>query len=153
MVTSLLALAKKTKDSDDSQTANDFMESHADLEQAFEAGQPRCQKVKTEYCKCDCGKHKVIDSLSENINLEVARYILKRGNLNRGEEHITLDRVEGNNGIKWAIRKGILCMDKQGRWEYEPSPSNRDTIFLNNCRWDTAQEAINAFKSHTGADK
>ena len=30
----------------------------ADLQVAFEAGQPRCQKVKTEYCKCDCGKHK-----------------------------------------------------------------------------------------------
>ena len=22
------------------------------------AGQPRCQKVNTEYCKCNCGKHK-----------------------------------------------------------------------------------------------
>ena len=39
---------EKTKDSVDSQTANDFIESHADLEQAFEAGQS--EKV-IEICK------------------------------------------------------------------------------------------------------
>lgn len=58
METSLLEMASKTQDSIDWRVANDFMESHADLEQAFEAGRPKCQKVKTEYCKCDCGKHK-----------------------------------------------------------------------------------------------
>ena len=42
MAESLLAMAKKIKDPIDSQTANDFIESHADLEEAFEAGQESC---------------------------------------------------------------------------------------------------------------
>jgi hypothetical protein len=39
MATSLLEMAKKTQDSADWQIANDFMKSHANLEQAFKAGQ------------------------------------------------------------------------------------------------------------------
>ena len=43
---------------DYSDVFSDFIGSKEGLEMAFEAGQPRCQKVKTKYCKCNCGKHK-----------------------------------------------------------------------------------------------
>jgi len=65
----------------------------------------------------------------------------------RGDS-ITLNRVDNEDNredFKWAIRKGALCLNKQGKWEYEPLPSNMDTFFIRNCRWDTIQEAIEAF--------
>jgi hypothetical protein len=45
---------------------------------------------------------------------------------------------------KWAVRKLGECLNKQGEWEWEPMPSSRDDEFIARCRFDSAQEAIDA---------
>jgi len=55
---------------------------------------------------------------------------------------VRLERVPQENGIdKWAIRETGCCLAKDGEWEIEPMPSNRDDAFLERCRWDTAIDA------------
>lgn len=51
-------------------------------------------------------------------------------------------QIEGPD--KWAIRQGGNCLNKSGEWEWEPMPSSRDDDFLARCRFDAAQEAIDA---------
>jgi len=45
---------------------------------------------------------------------------------------------------KWKVTDGFSCLNKNGEWEYEPIPSARDKEFLARCRFDSAQEAIDA---------
>lgn len=56
----------------------------------------------------------------------------------------TLERVgrRPNEPDRWAIREFSHCLNKAGKWEYEPSPSERDEAFLKRCRWDSAEEAL-----------
>lgn len=45
----------------------------------------------------------------------------------------------------WAIVSGSECMAKDGEWEYEPMPSNRDEDFFERCRY-TYEEAVQALE-------
>jgi len=47
----------------------------------------------------------------------------------------------------WAICHGGRCMNHDGEWEHEPSPSNRDHDFLARCRWVYPSEAL-SFAHH-----
>jgi hypothetical protein len=45
----------------------------------------------------------------------------------------------------WAIlSEGNAVLNRDGKWEYEPTPSSRDEAFFARCRWPSAREA-NAF--------
>lgn len=57
---------------------------------------------------------------------------------------VTVDCVPGFNGIKWAVRRGKQCLNKNGVMEFEPLPSSRDEAFYRRCRWDSRGEAIMA---------
>ena len=80
--------------------------------------------------------------------LKIHSYILDGNQLPR----VMLVRCEQRNGtIKWAIRKGDnLCFDKNGQWEYEPSPSSRTLGFIERCRWDTIENAVNLWRQMGG---
>lgn len=45
----------------------------------------------------------------------------------------------------WAVRttRGY-CLNKKGRWEFEPMPSSRTEKFLKRCRFPTAKLAMAA---------
>lgn len=44
--------------------------------------------------------------------------------------------------INYAVRKNGFCLSKSGKWEYEPSPSNRDDDFYSMCRFESFEEAM-----------
>lgn len=46
---------------------------------------------------------------------------------------------------RWAIINSGgsgSCLNKNGEWEYQPSPSNRDEEFYKRCRYASVHEAI-----------
>jgi hypothetical protein len=47
---------------------------------------------------------------------------------------------------KYAVRRGSSVLSKEGEWEYELQPSSRDEEFLNRCRFDTFDEAAQAYE-------
>lgn len=77
-------------------------------------------------------------------NLQIRSYIVERDD---GVEMVTLDRspqIDGKD--KWAIRKGGVCLNAEGDWEYEPIPSSRDREFLQRCRFETPFHALSAWE-------
>lgn len=63
---------------------------------------------------------------------------------------VMLEAVKGREGvIRWALRdRSRNCFNKEGEWEYEPQPSSRADDFYARCRWDTVEEAYEAWKTH-----
>ncbi|OIQ64934.1 hypothetical protein GALL_535120 [mine drainage metagenome] len=56
-----------------------------------------------------------------------------------------IEKVTNRDGrASWAVRRRSAVLNKQGEFEYEPLPSNRDDAFLQRCRFDSALEAANA---------
>ena len=53
-------------------------------------------------------------------------------------------RVEAAGHGRWAVRHHSQALGRDGSWDWEPSPSNRDTAWLSQHRWDSAEEAIAA---------
>lgn len=61
------------------------------------------------------------------------------------ENPVTIDRTKQADGsIKWAVRRGAFCMNRDGDFEYEPLPSNRDSSFLARCRFESIESALAA---------
>ncbi len=74
-----------------------------------------------------------------------------RSDFNTQTPHpITFDRCLSPfyEGEKWAVRRGSSCMAKDGEWEYECLPSNRDDEFYSRCRFNSLEEAILAVKTY-----
>ena len=47
----------------------------------------------------------------------------------------------------WAVRNHGCCLNKKyNEFEYEPSPSNRDDDFIENCRFKSPSEALESFR-------
>lgn len=44
--------------------------------------------------------------------------------------------VEETAPGRWAVRRGKRCLDRDGVWEWEPIPSERDADLLARCRFD-----------------
>ena len=65
------------------------------------------------------------------------------------DDAITFDRMNSPSytGEKWAVRKNGVCLTNDGKWEYEPMPSNRDAAFYARCRFDSLEQAMAAVKS------
>lgn len=54
-----------------------------------------------------------------------------------------IERVQQVEGADlWAVRRNGDVLNKQGAWEWEPRPSERDDNFLTRCRFATSAEAI-----------
>jgi hypothetical protein len=57
-------------------------------------------------------------------------------------------RTEQRTGpAKWKVLNGGYCLTKTGDWEWEPLPSSRTDEFIQRCRFDSAQEAIDAARA------
>lgn len=71
---------------------------------------------------------------SSSVPLPVQSYALPCGG--------TLERVARRDGsFQWAIRRNGACLNREGDWEWEPRPSERDDAFFDRCRFDTPEEA------------
>lgn len=83
-------------------------------------------------------------------NLEIASYYLVNP-VNSGKAGIpvVLEKVFGREEkAKWAVRDGGDCLNKKGKFEYEPMPSSRTEDFLNRCRFSSTEEALEAWALH-----
>jgi hypothetical protein len=61
------------------------------------------------------------------------------------EDASTWDLVVEERGGLWAVSNGGVCLDRGGKEEYEPSPSNRDESFLARFRFPL-EEALEIAK-------
>jgi hypothetical protein len=53
-------------------------------------------------------------------------------------------QVEATGHGRWAVRWLGRCLARDLTWEYEPTSSSRNDNFLERCRWDNAEDAIEA---------
>lgn len=65
------------------------------------------------------------------------------------EQHLIIRKCFGSwlpQQPMWKVREvnGALCLTRQGAWEREPSPSNRDDSYYRRCRFETFEEARDA---------
>ena len=49
------------------------------------------------------------------------------------------------SGDKWCVRVLRQCLNRDAEWEWEPQPSCRDAGFYARCRFDSLEEAVEAF--------
>lgn len=61
---------------------------------------------------------------------------------------VTICRVRGRTGVRYAIRQAGACMDANGEWEIEPIPSSRTDEWLDRFRYDTLEAAKAAAETH-----
>jgi hypothetical protein len=60
-----------------------------------------------------------------------------------GFDQARIERVVQRNGdYVWAVRNCGSCLAKDGTWEYEPQPSNRDDSFIERCRFSELSDAF-----------
>lgn len=68
-------------------------------------------------------------------------------------EVINVEMVRPKSGpALWAIRMSGECMNKQGEWVTEPSPSHRDAEFVASFRFHSAGEALSVLRKALGID-
>lgn len=53
--------------------------------------------------------------------------------------------------VLWAVRSTFGVLSREGEFEYEPLPSSRSEDFLQRCRFDSAQEAFDAWQRYNQA--
>jgi hypothetical protein len=70
--------------------------------------------------------------------------------LNPIDAEIVAVKFRFNEPIGWAVRIFGYCLNKSGKWEFEPSPSNRSDAFIERTRWATAEEAAAALEAADG---
>ena len=64
-----------------------------------------------------------------------------------GPHEVRLDQcLQRDGSVLWAIREGGLCLARDGNWEYEPIPSDRDEAFFARCRFSTIAEAVSCWE-------
>ena len=59
---------------------------------------------------------------------------------------VEIDRVNSSlyKGERFAVRRSIACLSKDGRWQYEPLPSSRNLDFYHQFRFRTFKAAVAA---------
>ena len=60
--------------------------------------------------------------------------------------------VSNRGRAHWAVvQDGILNLNKDGQWQWEPQPSSRDDEFLAACRFESLAEAMAAARAAVDA--
>lgn len=63
---------------------------------------------------------------------------------------VTIRKVFGHRMPKspmWKVMRDSFAFTKDGDWEWEPVPSERDDEFYARCRFDTFEEAMAAARN------
>ena len=81
-----------------------------------------------------------------NITLEATTWAIKGDDPIHPKGRIELvPRPDGP--ARYAVRKSGDCLNREGQWEWEPRPSERDEGFFARCRFDTLDEARAALEA------
>lgn len=82
--------------------------------------------------------------------VEISAYTLPLPGV--GQEPLRIERVTRRDGsARWAVRWMDNALGKDGTFEYEPSPGNRDDDFLARCRFESAEAAVTAAREAIAA--
>lgn len=57
-----------------------------------------------------------------------------------------VERRTQRSGHLWAVTRLSSCLNRDGEWEFEPTPSSRDDAFKARCRFLTCDEAITVYQ-------
>ena len=74
----------------------------------------------------------------------------------RINEDVTIEATsfESEKPVKWAVRfRGSVMSKNTGKFVYEPFPTERTYEFLNEHRFDSAEEAEKAFYKYYNNEK
>jgi len=52
--------------------------------------------------------------------------------------------VQGDGSTRWAVRRGLMCLNAIGEWEYDAQPITRDPDFFYRCRYANSQLALSS---------
>jgi len=55
--------------------------------------------------------------------------------------------IEYRGDTGWTITQGGNCLNKDGKWEYEPMPSSRTEEFIKRTRFKDEHEALDFYNS------
>lgn len=55
-------------------------------------------------------------------------------------------------GERYTVRRLGRCLNKKGRWEWEPIPSSRTDDFYKRCRFPSFEEAVAAYEKSTAGN-
>jgi hypothetical protein len=88
---------------------------------------------------------------SEAAGVAVDRYVLE--SLDPANPTLIQRCKQAGRPDKWKVQRMDECLNESGDWEPEPLPSNRDGAFLERCRYDTDQVAIEAAISASQKEK
>ena len=85
--------------------------------------------------------------LSKPVSAKLPRATVLTYALDGVESGIRLEGLFQKDGsVLWAVRTSFgECLNQHGKWEDEPSPSNRDEGFFRRCRWSTETAAYKAW--------
>ncbi|MBC8737176.1 hypothetical protein F6X40_10185 [Paraburkholderia sp. UCT31] len=78
-------------------------------------------------------------------DLQVNSYLLDETDVFRP---ILLERVSARGGsFSWKVSRANDVLNRDGEWEWEPSPSGRTAEFLARCRFGSAEDALAFYES------
>ena len=55
-----------------------------------------------------------------------------------------------DGATRWAVARDGAVLAKDGQWEFEPQPSNRDEEFFERCRYDSPESALASYWASVG---
>jgi hypothetical protein len=86
---------------------------------------------------------------NNDVKIDIVAYALQEN------PRITIDNTFRGAKDVWAIRCLGECLNQNGEWEWEPSPSNRDEDFLARCRFslDEAKKMLDSDKGKAAIAK
>lgn len=65
-----------------------------------------------------------------------------------GFQYVSIEARDFDDGglpTKWAVKECQSVLSKGSEWVYESTPSNRTEAFLRDCRYNSAEEAVEAY--------
>jgi len=84
--------------------------------------------------------HPAAQLLAVPVSFRLPFSRMKNGS-ERDRIEIVATKFAGDRPTAWAIRESSMVMNKDGQWEFEPSPSERDESFLARTRFDQCEDA------------
>lgn len=72
----------------------------------------------------------------------------KYKNIDKGREVYIETRKQRDGSTKWCVAMDGWCLGKDGKYYYESQPSSRTPDFLALTRFETKEEAYNAYANY-----
>lgn len=109
------------------------------------------KKPKKETLNTQMGMMNALLNKNDNWSIYATNYKLfacENYPTTRGNREIYISTREGMNGTRWVVFMDGWTLGKDLNFHYEPIPSSRDDEYLNNTRFQSKENALEALKAH-----